>query len=31
LKHAHMRPPLYPVGAEDRQRLKQVLAEAGEL
>jgi len=31
LKHAHMRPPLYSVGAEDRQRLKQVLAEAGEL
>ena len=31
LKHAHMRPPLVPIGAEDRQRLKQVLAEAGEL
>ncbi len=31
LKNAHMRPPLVPIGAEDRQRLKQVLAEAGEL
>ena len=31
LKHAHMRPPLTSVGAEDRQRLKQVLVEAGEL
>jgi 4-hydroxy-tetrahydrodipicolinate synthase len=31
LKHAHMRPPLLPVAAEDRQRLKQALEEAGEL
>ncbi len=31
LKHAHMRPPLMPVGADDRQRLKQALEEAGEL
>jgi 4-hydroxy-tetrahydrodipicolinate synthase len=31
LKHAHMRPPLLPVGADDRQRLKQALEEAGEL
>jgi 4-hydroxy-tetrahydrodipicolinate synthase len=31
LKHAHMRPPLTAVGAEDRQRLKAALEEAGEL
>jgi 4-hydroxy-tetrahydrodipicolinate synthase len=31
LKHAHMRPPLTPVGPEDRQRLKLALEEAGEL
>jgi len=31
LRHAHMRPPLTPVGAEDRARLKQALEEAGEL
>ena len=31
LRHAHMRPPLAPVGAEDRARLKQALEEAGEL
>jgi 4-hydroxy-tetrahydrodipicolinate synthase len=31
LKHAHMRPPLMPVGADDRQRLKQALEDAGEL
>ena len=31
LKHAHMRPPLVPVGADDRKRLKQALEEAGEL
>jgi 4-hydroxy-tetrahydrodipicolinate synthase len=31
LKHAHMRPPLTPVGPEDRQRLKSALADAGEL
>ncbi|HXJ82375.1 MAG TPA: dihydrodipicolinate synthase family protein [Candidatus Methylomirabilis sp.] len=31
LKHAHMRPPLMPIGADDRQRLKQALEEAGEL
>ncbi len=31
IAHAHMRPPLLPAGAEDRQRLKQALAEAGEL
>jgi len=31
LKHAHMRPPLTPVGTEDRQRLKKALEEAGEL
>jgi 4-hydroxy-tetrahydrodipicolinate synthase len=29
LKHAHMRPPLLPVGPEDRQALKRVLEEAG--
>lgn len=31
IKHAHMRPPLLPVGPEDRQALKKVLDEAGEL
>ena len=31
LKHAHMRPPLTPVGPEDRQRLKKALEEAGQL
>lgn len=31
LTHAYMRPPLMPVGAEDRQRLKRALEEAGEL
>jgi len=31
LKHPHMRPPLTPVGPEDRQRLKNALEEAGEL
>jgi 4-hydroxy-tetrahydrodipicolinate synthase len=31
LKHAHMRPPLLPVGPEDRQALKKALEEAGEL
>jgi 4-hydroxy-tetrahydrodipicolinate synthase len=31
IKHAHMRPPLLPVGPEDRQALKQALEEAGEL
>ncbi|HEX9418715.1 MAG TPA: dihydrodipicolinate synthase family protein [Methylomirabilota bacterium] len=31
LKHAHMRPPLTPVGPEDRQRLKKALEDAGEL
>jgi 4-hydroxy-tetrahydrodipicolinate synthase len=31
LKHAHMRPPLAPVGADDRQRLKKALEDAGEL
>jgi len=31
LRHAHMRPPLLPVGPEDRQRLKRALEEAGEL
>jgi len=31
LRHAHMRPPLLPLGADDRQRLKRVLEEAGEL
>jgi 4-hydroxy-tetrahydrodipicolinate synthase len=31
LEHAHMRPPLLPVSAEDRQRLKKALEEAGEL
>jgi 4-hydroxy-tetrahydrodipicolinate synthase len=31
LEHAHMRPPLLPVGPEDRQRLKQALEAAGEL
>lgn len=29
--HAHMRPPLLPVGPEDRQALKRALQEAGEL
>ena len=31
LRHAHMRPPLTPIGPEDRQRLKTALEEAGEL
>jgi 4-hydroxy-tetrahydrodipicolinate synthase len=31
IEHAHMRPPLLPVGPEDRQRLKRALEEAGEL
>jgi 4-hydroxy-tetrahydrodipicolinate synthase len=31
LGHAHMRPPLMPVGPDDRQRLKAALEEAGEL
>jgi 4-hydroxy-tetrahydrodipicolinate synthase len=31
LGHAHMRPPLTPVGPDDRQRLKEALEEAGEL
>jgi len=31
LAHAYMRPPLAPIGPEDRQRLKQALEEAGEL
>ena len=31
LAHGHMRPPLLPVGPEDRQRLKRALEEAGEL
>ena len=31
IQHAHMRPPLLPVSAEDRQRLKKALEEAGEL
>jgi 4-hydroxy-tetrahydrodipicolinate synthase len=31
ITHAHMRPPLQPIGAEDRQRLKQALVDAGEL
>ena len=31
LEHAHMRPPLLPVGGDDRQRLKQALEAAGEL
>lgn len=31
IKHAHMRPPLLPVGPEDRQALKKALEEAGEL
>lgn len=31
IKHAHMRPPLRPVGPEDRQALKRVLEEADEL
>ncbi len=31
IKHAHMRPPLLPVGPEDRQALKKALQEAGEL
>ncbi len=31
IKHAHMRLPLLPVGAEDRQALKKALEEAGEL
>jgi 4-hydroxy-tetrahydrodipicolinate synthase len=31
IAHAHMRPPLLPVGPEDRQALKRALEEAGEL
>jgi len=31
IEHAYMRPPLLPVSAEDRQRLKKALEEAGEL
>jgi hypothetical protein len=31
IKHAHMRPPLLPVGPDDRQALKKALEEAGEL
>ena len=31
IKHAYMRPPLLPVGPEDRQALKKALEEAGEL
>ncbi len=31
IKHAHLRPPLRPVGPEDRQALKRALEEAGEL
>jgi 4-hydroxy-tetrahydrodipicolinate synthase len=31
LKHAYMRPPLQPVSPDERQRLKRVLEEAGEL
>jgi 4-hydroxy-tetrahydrodipicolinate synthase len=31
LKHAYMRPPLQPVSPEERQTLKRVLEEAGEL
>lgn len=31
LKHAHMRPPLLPVGPEERQALKRALEEAGQL
>jgi 4-hydroxy-tetrahydrodipicolinate synthase len=31
LRNAHMRPPLLPLGADDRQRLKRALEEAGEL
>ncbi|MFQ5946554.1 MAG: dihydrodipicolinate synthase family protein [Anaerolineae bacterium] len=31
VRQAHMRPPLLPVGADDRQALKQALEEAGEL
>jgi 4-hydroxy-tetrahydrodipicolinate synthase len=31
LKHAYMRPPLQPVSPEERQTLKKVLEEAGEL
>jgi len=31
LAHAHMRPPLTAVGADDRARLKRALEEAGEL
>jgi 4-hydroxy-tetrahydrodipicolinate synthase len=31
LRHAHMRPPLLPVGPDDRQRLKEALATAGVL
>jgi 4-hydroxy-tetrahydrodipicolinate synthase len=31
LKHAYMRPPLQPVSLEERQTLKKVLEEAGEL
>ena len=31
IKHTHMRPPLLPVGPEDRQALKKALEDAGEL
>jgi 4-hydroxy-tetrahydrodipicolinate synthase len=31
IRHAHVRPPLLPVGPEERQALKRVLEEAGEL
>ena len=31
IKHTHMRPPLLPIGPEDRAALKKALEEAGEL
>jgi 4-hydroxy-tetrahydrodipicolinate synthase len=31
IQHAHMRPPLLPISADDRARLKRALEEAGEL
>ena len=31
IQHAHMRPPLLAIGADDRSRLKRALEEAGEL
>jgi len=31
LEHAHMRAPLVPIGADDRQQLKRALEDAGEL